>query len=373
MDLTLNNVSFGTQQRLLKGKAPKRFAYLLALGLGAMTLKSCDPYISNEDVYESQINPPTSNSYRMNDAQLNMVKNYYNQSVRPVRGIKLIDNGLKIFFDDWRRTSYDIDNDGSGNITLNGRYSTYWSCPHKITISPNKFGYELVAHSSYRNKNSEPFIKCTSSVLYDLNGNPLNDSQLANFQANDIKNTLDETKFFNEKDTHMLSSILSSWGCKKAEYLDLNGGLEVFADGKNATYDIVVRKSDDGSYWGIMNKLLSSGNLQSSKNEGSSQTYMFKIKNKSTSETERMVATVMRVERGDVNYDLEDDINNNQPKYIEGSSSHHKVDDYIVARGRAGLFSGGGVDIMATDEKTFTTKYLMGAESLLYTIESDGQ
>jgi hypothetical protein len=70
---------------------------------------------------------------------------------------------------------------------------------------------------------------------------------------------------------------------------------------------------------------------------------------------------------------VQDDIDNEaskQKKYGEASNSHHVVHDYVVAR-NGGIFSG-GVAILATNEDTFTKKYLSEvSENIVYTYDNE--
>jgi len=201
------------------------------------------------------------------------------------------------------------------------------------------------------------------NIMYDLHGNRITLSDQIKENETRLLSILKPVSMIKDNDKSIFAAILSSKLMDNVEYLENEDYLEVFCENDGASYRFMMKPSTEGGYWGIINKMKGSADLQTKESDGSSEIYAFKIRDKSTSTKRFMISLVRVVQDIDAEY--------NQKKYGETSNTHHVVNDYVTVRS-GGLFSGGAA-IMATSEDSFTKTYLSEiSENIIYTYD-DGQ
>ena len=184
-----------------------------------------------------------------------------------------------------------------------------------------------------------------------------------NIRQKNIEKELRDVSFFDSSNVKMLSSIFAYLGIPSVDIIENDGYVEIFGESNGTSYYYMLKHGDDNSIYGMLNQMTGKGDPQTVDKDGSSKIYALKFSDKSTNNTQRMLLTNMQVVQNDIN-----NMSDNTKKYGERTKEKHVVDDYRVARGFLG-----GAAIMATNESTFTTKFLSeGAENIIFSIENNG-
>lgn len=270
------------------------------------------------------------------------------------------DNGkikVKIKKADYR-LKYKVSKKSEDDISLVFCYHDTYGYPSRIDITKDgDFVYivNVYGNGSLKHKN----------IVYDVYGDRITLAEQIKNSEHGFLTTLESIKQIKDDDKAILAAILTSKVMHNLDYIEHDDYLEIFCENDEASYRFLIKESVDSSgYWGIINKMLKSADLQTESTNGSSSIYAFKASDKSTA-TKRFMISLVRVVQEDI-----DNENDKQKKYGESSNTHHVVNDYVVARS-GGIF-GGGVAILATNEDTFTKKYLSEvSENIVYTYDGE--
>lgn len=263
------------------------------------------------------------------------------------------------------RLKYNISRSSNGISLEIGAFQEPHYRPYKINIATyNESNYLVNVYGGGYHDNRGGTMH--ENILYDQYGNRITLSEQIRENESRLLSILEPITKIKNDDKAIFAAILSSKVMDNVDYIEYDDCLEVFCENKDASYRFLLKESKDSNgYWGIINKMNRSAELQNNNNDGSSEVYAFKISDKSTS-TKRFMVSLVRVVQTDIGNEM-----NNKAKYGETSNTNHVVNDYVVASG-VGLLTGGGVDILATNEDTFTKKYLSEvSENIIYTYENE--
>ena len=341
----------------------------LLLMIALIALNSC--YFEIDDNYvdtdKEATTTRTENTINQDDVYLKIVddifRNFYGESSpSPV----IEDDKLKVVSSSHDfRLKYIISRNSKGISLKISNFQEPHYRPHKIDIKAyNESNYLVNAYGGdYYDSRGGTMHE---NILYDQYGNRITLSEQIRENESRLLSILEPITKIKNDDKAIFAAILSSKVMDNVDYLEYDDYIEVFCENKEASYRFLLKESKDGDgYWGIINKMKRSAELQSNINDGSSEVYAFKISDKSTS-TKRFMVSLVRVVQNDMSNEMD-----NEAKYGETSNIHHVVNDHVIASS-GGLLFGGGVDILAINEDTFTKKYLSEvSENIVYTYENE--
>lgn len=264
------------------------------------------------------------------------------------------------------KLKYKIIKESEKDITLRVGIQSPYKYPGKICIKKDgEFTYLVDVYNQRPNYEAMGddirFVLKHKDIVYDVYGDRITlDEQIKNSEHGFLT-ILESVKQLKDDDKAIFAAIMTSKVMHNLDYIEHDDYLEVFCENEEASYRFLVKESVDSSgYWGIINKMLKSADLQTESSNGSSSIYAFKATDKSTS-TKRFMISLTRIVQDD-----SDNETNNQKKYGESSNTHHVVHDYVVARSRR------AVSILATNEDTFTKKYMSEvSENIVYTYDGE--
>ena len=291
-------------------------------------------------------------------------RNFYGERVpNPVLENNKIKVSVKKISD--YRLKYKIVEESEEDIYLNFCYHDTYGYPAKIHIKKDGDFVYLVNVYNYRSDYLRDMYLKHKDIVYDIYGNRITLVEQIRNNEHRLLSILNPIEKIKDDDKDIFAAILSSKDMENVDYIEYDDYLEIFCENDEAAYRFLIKESSNkNGYWGIINKMMKSADLQTDTTNGSSIIYAFKASDKSTS-TKRFMISLVRVVQEDI-----DDTANNQKKYGETSNTHHVVNDYVVAR-HGGIFSG-GVAILATNEDTFTKKYLSEvSENIVYTYDNE--
>jgi hypothetical protein len=345
----------------------KKLIYLLLIALIAFALCDC-ANVDNQNVNTNKEVAMTDTEKPINQDEVylkiidDIFRNFYGEaSPNPV----IEDDKLKILSSKHDfRLKYNISKSSKGISLKISAFQEPHYRPYKINIATyNESNYLVNVYGGYHDNRGGTMHE---NILYDQYGNRITLSEQIRENESRLLSILEPITKIENDDKAIFAAILSSKVMDDVDYIEYDDCLEVFCENKDASYRFLLKESKDSNgYWGIINKMNRSAELQNNNNDGSSEVYAFKISDKSTS-TKRFMVSLVRVVQTDIGNEM-----NNEAKYGETSNTNHVVNDYVVASG-VGLLTGGGVDILATNEDTFTKKYLSEvSENIIYTYEND--
>lgn len=360
---------------------PKSFKYA-AIGMAAI-LAGCTHPLNKQDAIDSirtEAVSSISNNKTVENKHLKAIK-YTFEDYYQREGVKAYlknDDVLEVDIPNANKESiseylrFDLEKTKTGvQFRFNSLKSSYPGSPmmgrfiNQINIenSDGTSPFKVTTTRYEFNKTSCGASPVYKTFEFDKDGNYITDAQRHQDRQAKIENKLTAIPFFANNDTKMLSSILASMGISSVDAIEQNNCIELFCNNDEASYYFVLKKGNDNSLYGIVNEMPVDGRQQTVEYDAPTAIYALKCSDKSTDNAKRMLVTTMRVVQNDV-----DNQENNTKKFGERTDEHHVVNNYKTARGFLG-----GAAIMATDENTFTTKYLSeGAVSTLYSIEQDG-
>ena len=265
--------------------------------------------------------------------------------------ITIFENGFYSYI------TYDMINEDSC-LTLN--MTKHWNLrpnnPTKIKINqlPND---NFTIETTFRNNG-------TTKYEFHKNGDIVSAGDYYLRRQESVKKDMANFNILDNTNKKMLSAILSSMNIQNIDAIEDNGQITAFAENEDASYEFIIRKSEDNNLYGIIHKMTDYGEVQSKESDGTSEIYAFKCTDKSTSKTDRMQVTLMRIVQDDI-YNEED----TKKKYNDRTYTNKRVKSMYVNRG--GLFR--KATAVPTEEETFTTNYLSeGAENIMYTLDEKG-
>ena len=192
-------------------------------------------------------------------------------------------------------------------------------------------GLGITAFAQNNTVRVDTFVKSADSIVLtpDTN-NPT--------VTEEILTPLQKSKFFPEKDNEIITSILSSLGIESVWCISDGNNMEAFGECDEALYKFYVRKSDNNSYYGIINKLVGTGNPETNDCCGNdNKTYAFILR------------------------DLPD--KNSTAKYVKFMEFKNSEDD-------TSLPFGGDIFNMKNDINGFEAKYLSNeTKDLIFTLK----
>lgn len=260
------------------------------------------------------------------------------------------------------RLRYKVSKISEDHVSLICANSNRYGYPGKIDIQKDgDFIYLVNVYDVYSEIiRSIDKIK-HKDIVYDVYGDRITlDEQIKNSEHGFLT-ILESVKQLKDDDKAFFAAILASKAMHNLDLIEHDDYLEIFCENDEAAYRFLIKESVDSSgYWGIINKMLKSADLQTESTNGSSSIYAFKAADKSTA-IKRFMISLTRIVQDD-----SDNETNNQKKYGESSNTHHVVNDYVVARSRR------AVAILATNEDTFTKKYMSEvSENIVYTYDGE--
>jgi hypothetical protein len=262
---------------------------------------------------------------------------------------------------------YQIEDFSKSNIVLRETHHSFWDSMHefpypvKICIKKSDSPTYLVDVYEFEQHSLGDPTQKHKNIVYDKEGNRITLQRQIRENESKLLLLLKDAEIIREEHKDIFAAILSSKNVSDIEYIENNDNIEVFCNNDECSYRFLLKRStQNNGYWGIINKMGHSAELQTNTAEGSSSIYAIKISDKSTS-TKRLIISVERIVQNDMNNESD-----NQKKYGEASNTHHIVNEYKVASS-GGIFSG-DVEILPTNEDTFTKKYLSEiSENVVYT------
>ena len=357
----------------------KKFIYLISLVLIPLLMSQCECTNCGSSNPGADSLSTTSDSLSATIDSIKVVdeKEFY---------IKIVDDVLCNFYGEtnpnviWDngkikarpknyKLKYKIIKESEEDITLRVGMQSPYEYPGKICIKKDgEFTYLVDVYNQRPNYEAMGddirFVLKHKDIVYDVYGDRITlDEQIKNSEHGFLT-ILESVKQLKDDDKAIFAAILTSKVMHNLDYIEHDDYLEIFCENDEASYRFLIKESKDSSgYWGIINKMLKSAELQTETSDGSSSIYAFKASDKSTS-IKRFMISLVRIVQDDT-----DNETSKQKKYGESSNTHHIVHDHIVARG-GGIF-GGGAAILATNEDTFTKKYLSEvSEIIVYTYDN---
>jgi len=136
-------------------------------------------------------------------------------------------------------------------ISFKGLHSGAVKSSHKLAklLLYTGMSLGLAASCQTNNAQKDSFNKNAEYITLDSTTNRHADTK-------QIINTLNQTKFFPQEDSKIISSILATLGVETLGCISTEENMEAFGECSKDLYKFYVRKSDNNVYYGIAEKLV---------------------------------------------------------------------------------------------------------------------
>ena len=354
----------------------KKFIYLISLVLIPLLMSQCEYTNCGSSNPGADSLSTTSDSLSATIDSIKVVdeKEFYTKIVDDILCNFYGETNPNVIWDNGKikarpknyKLKYKIIKESEEYITLRVGMQSPYEYPGKICIKKDgEFTYLVDVYNQRPNYEAMGddirFVLKHKDIVYDVYGDRITlDEQIKNSEHS-LLTILESIKEIKDEDKAFFAAILTSKAMHNLDLIEHDDYLEIFCENDEASYRFLIKESVDSSgYWGIINKMHKSADLQTESTNGSSSIYAFKAADKSTS-TKRFMISLVRVVQEDIDNDTD-----NQKKYGESSNTHHTVNDYVIARSRR------AVSILATNEDTFTKKYMSEvSENIVYTYDGE--